>query len=712
VSSSAIARIICPNCQKENTGTRRFCGECGRALWEKCVQCGSECPVDERFCGACGVDVSAARHEQQQQCAARIEEALALAASHQYDAALTELRCVAAISDPKLQTFVARAVAELKKIEQTQATGRDNAQTLFNEAKQLIAGHAYERAQATLEQTPESLQNQEYRDLLTHIRSCRTEILKLGGEIRAAVEEKRIADLAPKLEMLLALKPDHKQAFQLSEQLRDLKLKAAKALLTKHKYQQAYEELQLIPSVVVNNNVETLVDTSSELAGLLSAVEKAPFADRETLALADRLCRLAPKNPDAPRLRDQLQERAKQKPATPRSRSPNWAPIPQRTWVDAPVDELTCLSRATTANDDVAKVLTKHPGQYFVALGLALQALECAAIEADLTPRKEASGIAKLAGMTLGRRSPTTAWGIDLSDASLKAVKLTRAGNDALQIDQAQFVQHRQRPESTDFAPEETVSATLRDFAASAGDLKNVSVCIGLAGHRVLGRFLELPPVPAKKVSELVLYEARHQFPMGLEELCWSYAVFDSAEGKTTDDQLRRLALQAARESHIRERMSRFTAAGLTVESVQSDCVALHNALVFELFAEEKHESSTSAIAAVHIGPSSTDVVVSAPDHLWFRSFGTGASDMIRALMRELTITADQALELLYQPARAKRYRRWANAVEPIAVHLAGEVQRSLVNYHKLFSDHPVRQVFVLGEGPIGLVLRVLRTGG
>src|SRR5262245_53945318 len=237
----------------------------------------------------------------------------------------------------------------------------------------------------------------------------------------------------------------------------------------------------------------------------------------------------------------------------------------------------------------------------------------------------------------------------------------------------------------------------MRDFAASAGDLKNVSVCIGLAGHRVLGRFLELPPVPARKVNELVLYEARHQFPMELEELCWSYAVFDPLGEKSTDDQPRRLALQAARESHIRERISRFTAAGVNVDSVQSDCVALHNALVFELFADAKSDNPASAIAAVHIGSSNTNVVVSAPQHLWFRSFGMGAGDMLRALMRELTITADQALELLYQPARAKRYRRWANAVEPLALHLAGEVQRSLANYHKQFVEHTVRQVFVLG---------------
>src|SRR5205807_1641574 len=95
-----------------------------------------------------------------------------------------------------------------------------------------------------------------------------------------------------------------------------------------------------------------------------------------------------------------------------------------------------------------------------------------------------------------------------------------------------------------DLAQAEAVGETIRDFAACAGELKNVPVCIGIPGQRVLGRFIDLPPMLAKKVGDCAQYEARHQLPISLEELCWSYAVLDAAEGKTADEQPRHIFLQ------------------------------------------------------------------------------------------------------------------------------------------------------------------------
>src|SRR5215471_10511720 len=44
----------CPSCMAENTGTRRFCHQCGSALPVPCPACGFENEAVARFCGGCG----------------------------------------------------------------------------------------------------------------------------------------------------------------------------------------------------------------------------------------------------------------------------------------------------------------------------------------------------------------------------------------------------------------------------------------------------------------------------------------------------------------------------------------------------------------------------------------------------------------------------------------------------------------------------------
>src|SRR5262249_5812760 len=130
----------------------------------------------------------------------------------------------------------------------------------------------------------------------------------------------------------------------------------------------------------------------------------------------------------------------------------------------------------------------------------------------------------------------------------------------------------------------ETINQTLRKFVEQAGDLKNVRACVGVAGQRVLGRFFDLPPMDARKVASAVVHEARHQLPIALEDLCWSHCILDQAAEKQADQQPRRILVQAARETLVRDQVNRFKEAGVPNVSVQSDCLALHNWLLYEFF--------------------------------------------------------------------------------------------------------------------------------
>jgi class 3 adenylate cyclase/tetratricopeptide (TPR) repeat protein len=46
--------VNCPKCGTENSGGRKFCGECGAGLEEACPACGSAVEAGTKFCGECG----------------------------------------------------------------------------------------------------------------------------------------------------------------------------------------------------------------------------------------------------------------------------------------------------------------------------------------------------------------------------------------------------------------------------------------------------------------------------------------------------------------------------------------------------------------------------------------------------------------------------------------------------------------------------------
>jgi len=344
---------------------------------------------------------------------------------------------------------------------------------------------------------------------------------------------------------------------------------------------------------------------------------------------------------------------------------------------------------------------------------LALQGVGLARVEADLMPQDKASVFGLLPTLSFSRKQENVAWGLDLSDYALKAIKLSRpVKSDEVKIEACEYILHDMPLSSPDLDKHGSgmVDKTLRDFVDRVGDLKNASIIAGMPGHRVLGRFFELPPMPRKKVSDSIQYEVRHQLPIALEDVCWSQQLLDEVESKAADEQPRRVLVQAAREAQVRDRLSQFKAAGLGVDRIQSDTVALHNALCYEMFATD--HAGDEAIALLDLGTISSNIVISSPRCLWFRTFSTGGETFTRELIREFKLTYEQAEQWKREPARARRFHPLQDAMRPLLVQLTSEVERSLAMYARLYADHPVQRLYGLGGGfQAHGVLRHLRSG-
>lgn len=702
-SAASGTAVTCRHCQRQNPANRRFCGGCGQSLWEKCPQCGAEASAEERFCGTCGADIVGGLAAKNQQCQQQFQEALRLAGEHRFDAAITALRTLAAIEDPRLESWAQQALEQIPQVEGAKRAALAAAEQALTSARQQLNACAFEQAQSTIEGVPTRLRGPEHDVLLERATACRQELLALNSEIRTAIEQKSHGHLLPKLERLLVLKPDHVQAKKLAEQLRDNLLKSAKARFSQHKYREALDALEQVPSFVRSEEVETLNAAAGELESLLIAVRGAPLATQQLLGLADRFCKLASGNPEAAQLRGQIAEKCKLPPPHPRLAAPDWKPAAQ-THVGVPVDWLANILRAECTTVEIRQTLLEHPGQFFTAFGLALQGVGLASSDCDLTPPAEKSGIlARLPSLSFGRGRTTPAWGLELGEDALKAIKLSRAGkDDTVKIEACEFILHSRPLTACDEIQRRQVAvATLQDFVGRASELKGQKVVVALPGQRVLGRFFELPAMPAKKVADSIQFEAKHQIPIPLEELCWSHQILGTQNLKSgTENQPRRVLLQAARARHVRDWCSQFKDAGLNVDIVQSDALALAYTARYELF-ESGPEPDASQVAApiaiLDVGIESSNMVIVSADNIWFRTFSQGGDALARELVKQLNLTREQAEQLLREPHKARSFSALQKAIQPILLQLASEVDRSLATYARHFAEQPIERLYCLG---------------
>lgn len=690
--------VICHHCQRENPPTARFCCGCGQGLWEPCPQCGGELSADQQFCGRCGANVRGILDEQTHQVQDRLAAAHQFVEEFRFDAALSALRGVAAMDNPKLEKWAAQALAEIEQVESLKREHLTAALAAKAEAVKHFEQHAYEWTIKLIENTPAPLRDEEAASLLTRAQFAVQELETLLAEIKDDVQQKRTWDLFRKIDRVLSIRPDHPQVLDLADKLRQRFIDAAGARLEEDRYEDATQMLLQIPTSLRNDLSRALLDKASELNALQADLRQSPYATSQALGLAERLIKFAPKNVEAAKLRRRLQERCASLPAEARLAKPTWAAVRDRSAVGPPVQWLGHFQRAATTNDKVTQTLRQHPGEFFVALGLALQGLDQAPIDISLMPPEKGSMLTRLATMPLLRRGAAAAWGIDLGTFALKALKLVKDASGQMKVDACEYILLEMPLAHPDAEKgrQEILAKVLADLASRA-DFKGCRVVAALPGQRVLGRFFELPPIPAKKLSSAVEYEARHMIPIDLDELCWAWAAQGPADDKQADQKPRRIMVIAARRVHVEERLIPFKSAGIAVDAMQSDALALHSACRFEQ--GRTSPAAQAALGLLDVGADESNFVVSMPDSIWFRSFPQGGDAFTAALVKQFQLTYDQAELLKRSPAKAHRYYQFREAIEPLLVQFVSEIDRSLASFRKLHGGVELERLDVLGGG-------------
>ena len=112
-------------------------------------------------------------------------------------------------------------------------------------------------------------------------------------------------------------------------------------------------------------------------------------------------------------------------------------------------------------------------------------------------------------------------WGIDIGQAAFKALRC-RIEDGQVVADAFDFIEYPKILSQPEAEPEKMIQDALEQFL-SRNDVKGHKVALAVPGQSGLAKFFKPPPVDAKKIPEIVKYEARQQIPFALEDVIWDF---------------------------------------------------------------------------------------------------------------------------------------------------------------------------------------------
>jgi type IV pilus assembly protein PilM len=235
-----------------------------------------------------------------------------------------------------------------------------------------------------------------------------------------------------------------------------------------------------------------------------------------------------------------------------------------------------------------------------------------------------------------------------------------------------------------------------------------------------LSRQVELPPVEPAKVPKLIQYEAPLHFPFPLEQLAWDYQLLGqpspvSKRTASNDGKPYRTLLVAAKQAPTQHWVDVLQRAGIPIDILQPDFIALHNFLVYERLAADANHAGDKpgSVAAIDVGCDVTNIVISSPTSFWHRSSGVAGQSFTRALVKGLNLTNAQAEQQKRSPHTADRFSDFCQSLAPLFDDLLKETQQSLAAFAEAQPDSPpVQSIVGLGGGfMLHGLFRCLRSG-
>jgi type IV pilus assembly protein PilM len=274
------------------------------------------------------------------------------------------------------------------------------------------------------------------------------------------------------------------------------------------------------------------------------------------------------------------------------------------------------------------------------------------------------------------------AWGIDIGRCALKALRCRVSPTDPRKLvaDAFDYIEYPTMLTQADADPVALVRDALQEFT-SRNQLQGDCVAVSAPGQSGLAKFIKLPPIEARKIPDIVKYEANQQIPFPLDQVEWAWQRLAGGFEESGFVMDAEVALFAMKREQVAKVLAPFEEAGVRIDVLQLAPIALVNMLTFDQLPPADPDNPPPSTVLVSIGVDSTDVVVTNGLRIWQRSMPMGGSSFTKALVTDMQLTFAKAEQQKRNAVRASDPRAVFKSMRPVFKEFASELQRSL-NYH------------------------------
>ena len=283
-------------------------------------------------------------------------------------------------------------------------------------------------------------------------------------------------------------------------------------------------------------------------------------------------------------------------------------------------------------------------------------------------------------------KKPTKAWGLDIGFWGLKAICVDPDGK----VLEQKVYDGGGRLELSDHWV--CLTNLVSDFNSN---LQRSKIAIGVSSNACLERRIKLPPIDKVKLQDIVRYEAKQQIPFDLEDVCWDWQIIHDAGQEGPFVMECEVLLQARKKSSLEQLLKTCTILKLRPDIIQSNTMALTNALLLD------HTTPEWPSAVVSVGAESSVIVVANDRILWSRSIPIGGNHFTKAIAKYMMVPFSKAEDVKLGNVLQTKEERLV-AIKGVIDDLVGEIKRSLMYYHNLLGwdkiGKAVNEIFLIGD--------------
>jgi len=284
-------------------------------------------------------------------------------------------------------------------------------------------------------------------------------------------------------------------------------------------------------------------------------------------------------------------------------------------------------------------------------------------------------------------------WAIDIGNNSLKVLHLTATDGSVKVIgfDNIQYEKILSASGVTAAERDELIALSLRQFVRE-NNLGKEPVVVSVPSQNSFARFVNLPPVAAKRIPEIVKFEAAQQIPFDINDVQWDWQLMNPI--KTGQNKVGIFAIKA---DVVNQALTHFSRENIIVACVQMTPMAIYNYILFDRAELLKNELEATVV--LNIGAENTDLVVCSKDTVWQRCILMGGNAFTIAIADTFKLNFQKAEKLKRTAPLSKYARQIYQAMKPVFTDLASEIQRSIGFYNTSNPNTKINRVIALGGG-------------